>query len=295
VNKRNKLLALAVVIALAGCGGDDNDGLTGGDDNEGSTSPPAAVADYEGLYVGVTSEDRELLVIALADGSFSAIYVSQRDPDINNGLILGRVTASGASLSSSEVIDYNMSKTKISPATLSATYTPKQALNGTLSYPNAGGRAVTFTTRYDSAYEKAPTLASRAGSYSSPTSILGRDMLIETDITITETGGIAMSFDACKATGTLVPRTSINVYTLTLQFAAAKSCPYASQTLTGVAYPVDENGYKGINMLAGTADASNALIIIADEVKPGARSKTHRAMAKAAVHITPRPMMSLPR
>lgn len=62
------------------------------------------------------------------------------------GLVLiHRMKASGGTLSSSNIIGYDLTKAETHQMTIPATYAPRGWFNGTLSYLDVDGESVTFT------------------------------------------------------------------------------------------------------------------------------------------------------
>jgi hypothetical protein len=244
LNKYNKLLA-AIVLAFTqyGCGGGDGD-----------VSSP--VTDAQGFYNGITSKNQKISALILDDGSFYGLYVNPS----SLGVVVGNVKASDGKLSSSDIIDYDLTNAETHKTTISATYAPKGWLNGTLSYPGANGNSVTFTTDYDTGYEKTPTLAAIAGTYGDTSKGLNTGSF--TGVSITTDGYIAFDSGTCKAKGTIAPRTSGNVYSLTLNFDESPSCTYSGQMLSGIA------GLDGdvVIMVARASDTSHPLLFLGTQI-----------------------------
>ncbi|MCF2133692.1 MULTISPECIES: hypothetical protein [Burkholderiaceae] len=250
MTKCNKLLAIAALIVAFtqyGCGG-----------GSGNISSP--VTDVQGLYEGVTDKDQKLSALILDDGSFYAFYWSEGDLE-PGGLLMGNVKASGGTLSSSDVIDYDLTRSKTQKVAISATYAPKDWLNGTSVYPDACDASFTFTTRYNADYERTPTLTTIAGAYTGTTQ--GLHTSSATEVSVETDGSIAFNSGACRAKGTIAPRTFGDVYSLTLKFDESPSCSYSSQTLTGIAVAApDDEGIvnEGILIVARAADTSHPLL-----------------------------------
>ncbi len=257
MNKHNKLIALVIVAVLAGCGGDD--------DNDSSSHPPASGGDFQGLYMGTTSMNQKMSALVLDDNSLYALYSARGDSNTIYGMIQGSVTASNGSLSSSDAIDYSIAGAGNNAATVSASYIPKMFLNGTLSYPGAGGNVVTFTAQYDASYEKMPPLAALAGSYYS--SVAAGSSQGRAGVAILNTGYVGLvGPGACKAVGTIAPRASGNAYALTLRFDGTVPCSYANQTFTGITATIENDGVVGIAMFARAEDTSSPLLVIGGKV-----------------------------
>ncbi|MCF7694686.1 hypothetical protein IHE31_04030 [Mycetohabitans rhizoxinica] len=238
MNKYNKLLA-AIVLAFTqyGCGGGDGD-------------VSSSVTDAQGLYSGITSKNQTISALILDDGSFYALYVNPS----SLGVVVGNVKASDGKLSSSDIIDYDLTNAETHKTTISATYAPKGRLDGTLSYPGTNGNSVTFTIDYDTDYEKTPTLTAIAGTYGGTSK--GLNTSDPTGVSIATNGYIALDSGTCKAKGTIAPRTSGNVYSMTLNFDESPSCTYSGQMLSGIA-GVDDNE---VIMVARASDTSHPLL-----------------------------------
>lgn len=243
MNKYNKLLAaIALAFTQYGCGGGDGD-----------VSSP--VTDAQGAYGGQTNKNQAVVAVVLDDGSFYALYANPNSSGFN-GVIIGNVEASGGTLSSSNVIDYDLTKMQTHKTAISATYAPKGWLNGTLSYPGANGNSITFTTDYDTDYGKTPTLAAIAGTYGGETK--GLNTSSPAGVSIATDGFIAFNSGTCKAKGTIAPRTSGNVYSLTLNFDESPSCTYSGQMLSGIALQDDDV----VIMVARASDTSHPLLFL---------------------------------
>jgi hypothetical protein len=104
-------------------------------------------------------------------------YASEGSP-WREKLLIGTVKASGGTLSSSDVIDYDLTNAEMHKTTISATYAPKGWLSGTLASPDVDRESVTFATTYDEDYEKTPTLAAITGTYRGTTKGLNTSILL---------------------------------------------------------------------------------------------------------------------
>ena len=221
--KKIRLLisVLFIILFLAGCGG-------GGD----SSAPPAPTFEAEGLYRGTTATDRAAAGIILNDGTFYIVYSVENNPDVVAGVVQGNGTASEGSLSSSNAMDFNFEGLGVFPATVSATYSPKQWVDSILSYDN--GNTVEFSTTYDTDYENTPSLADLAGIFTGEVMFsLGSE---DAEVTISPTGAVSgVGASGCIMTGSVAPRASGNIYNVSITFGGAP-CYFENQTMSGICY-----------------------------------------------------------
>ncbi|NTV10399.1 MAG: hypothetical protein HGA47_06440 [Zoogloea sp.] len=224
MQKNFRQLALAVMgsAVVAACGGG------------GGSSAPAAnnstPSGAQGLWVGTTADNRTLSGIVLSDGTFYMLYSFVGNPASIAGVIQGNGSTLSSSISSSNAKDFNFEGNGILPVTVSASFTAKTSLNGSVSYTNTTN---TFTSTYDTDYDATPSLATLAGSYSAQVTVSGGTQTAT--LTIATNGAISGNVSGCAISGTAVPRSDGNVYDTSVTFNGS-SCPFANQTFHGAAY-----------------------------------------------------------
>lgn len=242
-----------LAIFVSSCGGGSSSGnCTTIDPSRSSNLPSCAGAQSnapDGLYVGTTSTGRIATGLILDDGSFYVLYSTRDNPSIIAGAIQGTGTALNGSFSSTSARDINLEGLGMLSTTLAASYTVKQSLSGTVTYPSLT-QTVTFTSTYDAQYEAAPALSIIAGNYSGRAgSNIGTE---NATLTVMSTGVISgIGSSGCRFSGSATPRAKGNVYDTSITFDSAP-CLLPGSTLTGVAYfEASTNRIYAIGMTSG--------------------------------------------
>ncbi len=219
LKKITKTLCVISMGALVACGG-------GGE--ESSASRQSAT----GLWAGSTDTDRAVIGVVLSDGTYYFLYSRVGNPSVVAGVVQGRGSVSGNTISSSNGRDFNLEGEGIVAANISARVADKQSLNGSIAY---SGFSTPFSTVYDSNFEQTPDLAAIAGAYAG--NVATAQGTESATLTITSEGSFS-GFGAntgCQVGGTVTPRTDGNVYDFTLTFGASP-CFNAGQSYQGIAY-----------------------------------------------------------
>lgn len=220
---RTPQLLLATAVALAACGG-------GGGGGSPAPAPPTTTA--EGLYAGTTGNGRAFTGLVLDDGTYYVLYSPVGNSAAVAGVVQGTGTSTATAFTSSNTRDFNLEGLGVLPATLSATYSAKQSLAGTVSY--SAGASVTLSGTYDAAYELTPSLAALAGTFTgqvaSSAGVENATVTVASNGTLSGTGA-----SGCTVSGTAAPRARGNVFNISLTFGGAP-CLFANQTLSGIAY-----------------------------------------------------------
>lgn len=215
------LIAAATSALLAACGG----GGGGGGDEGGST------ASAQGLYVGDTADGRGLVGLILGDGSYYFIY-TRPGSAVAGGVVQGRGSAADGRFSSGDARDFSIQDLAVYAASVSATYRPREQLDGQVDY--GGGEVQSFSAGYSTDWERTPTLAALAASYAG--SVASSEGTEGARVTVAGDGTVAARGDSgCAASGRLAPRSDGNAYDLTLSFGGAP-CAFPGQTFRGIAY-----------------------------------------------------------
>lgn len=218
-------LLIILPLFLSGCGGGDDGGSPAG-------NPPVVTSEAEGLYTGTTSANSAVKDIILDDGTFYSFYSVDNNPDTIAGVIQGTSIANGGLLTSADAMDYNIHGLGVSPATVTANYTPKQSVNGTIFYN--GGSPVNFATTYDADYEITPSLADMAGTFTGEVAFSSG--VENATVSISQSGDFTGSgASGCTISGTVTPRSRGNVYDTSVTFGGPP-CYFANQTLHGIGY-----------------------------------------------------------
>lgn len=213
-----KLTALAVAALLAACGG-------GGD------SAPAGPSAAQGLWVGTTTTNRAVTGLVFSDGSYYVLYSRVGSPTVIGGVVQGSSSASNGSWSSIDARDFNIEGVGVLSASLAGTYTAKQSLAGTVTYP--GGSTSSFSGTYNASYETAATLSAVAGTYTG--SVAFSQGTQAATVSVAASGAVTALAGGCTATGAATPRTDGNAYNVTLNFGPSP-CFFPNQSFAGIAY-----------------------------------------------------------
>lgn len=211
------LLVLVMTLGAGGCG-------------EQLTTPPSP-DNAEGLWSGTTNTGRTLTTAVLDDGSIYIFYSAALNANQLSGVIQGTGTTNNGSFISTDTKDFGIGVAALD-ASLSATFTPRQFFNGSISYQ--GTSTVTFTGTYNTAYDTTPTLASLAGVYSGQAGSSGgvQPSTVTAAIDGTFTG---TEQNGCTFTGTTTARTRGNVFDQTITFGGAP-CFFSGKTFQGIVY-----------------------------------------------------------
>jgi hypothetical protein len=185
------------------------------------------------LYNGTTGDGRSTTGIVLDDGTYYFLYSFVGNPNLIAGVVQGDGTSTGATFTSNNAVDFNLQGLGVMPATVSATYHPKQSISGTVSYPTKGAFN-TFGGTYNPLYEATPSLTALAGTF---TGQAATSAGVETaTVTIQSSGSLSgTGSSGCNFTGTATPRAHGNVFNVSISFGAAP-CLFANQTLSGIAF-----------------------------------------------------------
>ena len=224
--KKPVLCALAATAALFGCGG-------GGGSSGDIFVPPSPTAAAEGLYRALTVTNRIVTWLILDDGAYWLLY-STVGGSANSvaGVVQGTGTSSGGSFTSGNGRDFNFEGQGVQPATVTATYTPKQALSGTVGFGgSATGTGVSGS--YDSQYDTVASLPPLVGTYVGAVAATGGSQAAV--MNVGSSGSINGAVGLCGFTGNATPRSRGNVYAVTISFGSAP-CAAAGQSFSGVGY-----------------------------------------------------------
>ncbi len=212
-----RLLAIAMVIATAGCGGGGND--------EPPTSRPV------GLWNGTTSTNRTATFLTLSDGTFWGLYSAVGNPAVLGGVIQGHSSSSSMAFTSNDARDFNFEGSGVSFGNLNGNYVPKTNIQGVATY--SSGTQIGFAGTYDASNERSPSLAEIAGTYSGQV-LLSVGPRQSGSVTVASNGAMSGSANGCAVSGSVAPRTDAYAYDFSLRFGAAP-CYFANQTFTGIA------------------------------------------------------------
>ena len=116
------ILGVALAVTVGGCSGDND-----------SNSPPApapTASSAEGLYSGSTDTNRTMTNVVLDDGTYYFFYSVPANPALLAGVVQGNGTSNNGSFTSATAKDFNLEGPGVLSATIAASYTERQSLNG---------------------------------------------------------------------------------------------------------------------------------------------------------------------
>jgi len=191
----------------------------------------------EGLWSGITSDNRMVRAIVLDDGTYYVAY-SYAGLSSYAGAVQGSSTATNGTLTSSDGFDFpiataletNGSRT---PVTVSGAYVTGSSLQMTI-VGTAGDRS--FAGSYDAGYERPADLAAAAGTYTGVTGHVSGAR--PASFTLDPTGKLTGHNDVCSFNGTIVQHKSVNVFDWTV---SGNGCIFGNGPITGIAYYDDAN------------------------------------------------------
>jgi hypothetical protein len=145
---------------------------------------------------------------------FWGVYTSG---DTIVGALFGNTTSSATALTGSG-LDFNISARTVTPGTYSGTFSDNSSIQVT-TQPSG----VTFSGRYDAAYDVPASLATLAGTFVG-LGVSGGSPVQPITATITADGAIAVPASlGCSASGTATPRpTGKNIFNVSVTFVGSK-------------------------------------------------------------------------
>ncbi|WGZ95859.1 MAG: hypothetical protein QJT81_07715 [Candidatus Thiothrix putei] len=255
VNVSNLTLAFWLIAGLSGCGGGTGASLgssttsgstsggstSGGSTSGGSTSGGStsggttSTSSPEGLWQGTTNMSQDVTGIVLDNGDYWFLYSIPGNSNAIGGVIQGNATSNAGTITSSNGRDFNITEDMLYDiSSLQGTYTAKSTLSGKITYADMPNSMVTFDSTYNADYAKTPTLSALTGTYAGEAATSeGTESAITN---ISSTGQIiGTAASGCKFTGTATPRSSGNVYNVTVTFNN-EICTNNGTQVSGVAY-----------------------------------------------------------
>jgi hypothetical protein len=216
------VLGIAIALSASGCG------------DETTEVTPENTA--EGLWVGAINTNRTLTAAVLDDGTYYFFYSVAANPNQIAGVIQGTGTSNNGSFTSSNTKDFGIG-VAVRDATISADYTARQFLNGTIPYSGAGAGTATFTSSYNHAYDTRPAVASLEGVYNGQLGSSGSSGGVQPASMIVQADGTFTGSDqsGCTFTGKATARTRGNIFDQSITFGGT-ACSFAGSTLLGIMY-----------------------------------------------------------
>jgi hypothetical protein len=254
---RNTVIALIASVALAACGGGGGSAGVGfgsgaGGSSAGGGGGTVALGAAQGYYNGSSSAGDDLAIVALENGGYWTLRLRN---GVVHGVAHGTATTTATSVSGTGS-DYELASGSPVPGTLSASYSVKSAINGSMT---PGG--ATFSAVYDPGYETPASIASLVGTWNgeivSPAGLHGGAITIDAD------GSVHGFVTNCSYMGTARPRASGRaVFDITLTFATS-GCELAGQAVGGIAALRAAGGGRALVTATVLGDGSAAFAFAA--------------------------------
>ncbi|GJH15004.1 hypothetical protein CBA19CS22_00700 [Caballeronia novacaledonica] len=251
--KKTAISGAIVSFILAACGGDGGGG--GGNVGTSAAAAPApTVNEAQGIYTGKDSSNDQIIGVILDSGAYYFVYVNSSTRAV--GLVQGTSTVSGGTFKSTDAKNFYIGQNTVLNETVSANYTAKSNIAGTISPASGGGVTTTFYGTYYSIYDQAPSLSSIAGTYTGAGgSVKGSEAVT---VTLSADGSISgRGPSGCTFTGTASPHSGKNVYDATITFGGS-NCLYPGRSLTGMLTVAENQLFAA----APLADRSDAFILV---------------------------------
>ncbi len=208
-----RLLGLFSSLLLAACGG-------GGGGSAADTA--------EGLWLGSTDSGRSVIAAVLDDGEFWFIY-SGPFSETPAGIVQGPSIAADGVFTASGASPVSFDGFPISEGAFNGNYSGHRTFDGTTS-SNTG--VTVFNLDYLGFYDRNPSLASIAGSYTAVSNSSGG---ADNDTVVIAPNGLLTLSGAsgCQATGTVTPRSTGSVYNVSLTFGGG-NCVNGTTIVSGI-------------------------------------------------------------
>jgi hypothetical protein len=252
--KKTVAIGLGVIsAALLGACGD------GGWGNQNVPPPPAPaptpVTDAQGFYSGMDSGNDNVTSVVLDSGTYYFIWANSITGSF--GVVQGTATAASGQFNSTNAKNYLLGTSTVVNSTISAVYTAKSNLTGTITPASGTVGYTSFSGTYSTVYEQTPNLANIAGTYQGAAGSLNA-VDASVSVTLSASGALVGSGSGgCRFSGTAKPHANGNVYDLTVTFGGTP-CVDAGQSVTGVL--LVNNGKL---IATGTlADRSDAFLLV---------------------------------
>ncbi len=224
---QDRLISFLCIILLAfsisACGG--------GEDGTSTSTPPPSATSAEGLWNGTTDTGRTIAGLVLGDDTYWFLYSLAGNPNVIAGLVQGSGISQASSFTSSNTRDFNLEGNGILDATFAGSFVTKQSFSGTVTY--AIGGQTTVNSTYDADYDLTPNVNLLVGTYTGSTATAGGSEIVTVTLSTNSISGFSAS--GCTFTGSFAPRSSGNVYDVSVTFAGGV-CSNGTDTVNGVAF-----------------------------------------------------------
>ena len=237
-----KVISISIFLFLTGCG---------------SESESLEPSEAEGLWYGETSSGNEVTGLILDNGDMYMLYTDISSSRLG-GVIHGTSTITDLTLKSNNTKDYSFEGYGILNASVSATVSPSESLNGGITYEN--GYTEPFTLAYDNYYDLTPSIEMITGDFLGEINTsLGYEMAafrVSSDGTV-----VGIGETGCKVIGTASHKSG-NLYNVSLTFDR-ETCTFGGQLFNGIIF---YNSYNGtITSAIQNRDRSEGILYFADK------------------------------
>lgn len=237
-------LIFFAALLLAGCGGGGGRPGTcfGGPEVCGGVDPtpeppPADTDSALGLYKGTTSTGRTAYTLVLANGELWVLYGQSGNASLLGGAGQGTYTVTQRSIVSSNFTDFSGEADAITAGSLSGNFVTRQSIAATALF---GGQPTTVAGTWDPDSATQAVVTDAVGTYTGTASVTGGAVGVPggreaATIAVSSTGVVTgSSASGCNVTGTLLPNTNANSYSITLSLAGG-FCGNEATSVRGVA------------------------------------------------------------
>lgn len=216
--------------------------------------PPIPVA--EGLWIGETRRNQAISGLVLGDGSYYVLYSTEGNPSKIAGVVVGNSSMNGSSFTSNNARDFNLEGLGVLSANISATVATRETFVGSIAYED--GFINTFSAVYSNEYQRNPSLAELAGSFRGTVAFSqgfeSASFAIAQDGTFSGSGA-----SGCAVTGYAYPRTSGNVFNISLEFGGYP-CFFANSIFTGIGYY--ETATRQFTVMTPNASRTDGILFV---------------------------------
>lgn len=219
-----KILLIGYVLFLIACGGGG-----GSSSSISEVTPPPPATSAEGLWDGSTNLGQQISGVVLDDGTYYVLYTPAGVPSVIAGFVQGHGISNNGSFTSNDARDFVFGSGTLQ-ATVSASYTKKQSLSGTITYVGDGTN--TFTANYNNKYENQSKVSDIIGTFSGQVGTIAG--VENANCTISDDGNLlGATASGCNLSGIVIPRSNCNVFNVSIVFGTG--CTHEGQTVTGIA------------------------------------------------------------
>lgn len=220
----------------------------------GSTATSSA----SGYWIGTTNTNRNVYAIILPSGESWVMYTDSAGGNYLAGVIYSQISWTTSTFASGAgARDFSFELARYFDAGVSGTYSQRNQIGGTISYPSLG-QSTSFNARYNANIELQPSLGTISGTYSGTGIMLGSRTA--TTVSIQPTGSVlGVTASGCSFTGSITPVSGANAYRVTVATLSSALCG-PSITLSGGAY--FDAPSRSLNVITLDGSRTNAYVFL---------------------------------